>query len=510
MLWLAVHLPCLSLEAFAATLPAADRERPLALVAAQRITAVNAAAAACGVQPGLKRATALALAADLRLGQVDAARDVAALQAVAHAALRFTPMVALDGPDGVLLEIQASLRVFDGLPALQRRLRQALAPLGHRLRLASAPVPLGAALLARWPGRPEGREPGAHGLSLAALQAVLDDAPVWLLGPGREHREALQGMGLATLGDLRRLPRSGLARRFGEALLDELDRACGRRADPRLPVTLPPAFDSRLELFERADRADQVLAGAQVLLARLLAWARALPARVAAFTLTLHHEPRHRGQDVPATVLRVELAEPALDPAHLQLLLRERLAHCMLPAPTLELQLGCREVVRDAAPSGELFPGAASQREGLLRLLERLRARLGDERVQQLQAVAEHRPERATLREPVLRVPPASVPAASAASAAPGAALALQRPAWLLPAPQPLAERQSQPLLDGRPLQLLAGLERIEAGWWDDALAARDYFVAATADGALVWIYRARLPLAEAAAGGWFLQGLFG
>ena len=69
-------------------------------------------------------------------------------------------------------------------------------------------TPLGAALLARGPRRVHVQEP-------AALQRALDSLPVWLLGPGREHWEALQGMGLATLADLRRLPRSGLARRFG-------------------------------------------------------------------------------------------------------------------------------------------------------------------------------------------------------------------------------------------------------------------------------------------------------
>ena len=84
-------------------------------------------------------------------------------------------------------------------------------------------------------------------------------------------------------------------------------------------------------------------------------------------------------------------------------------------------------------------------------------------------------------------------------------------PVWMLQQPEPLPERQSRPLLAGEPLQLLSGPERIEAGWWDSALAERDYFIAQAADGALVWIYRARLPLSAAAdAQGWFMQGRFG
>jgi protein ImuB len=90
-------------------------------------------------------------------------------------------------------------------------------------------------------------------------------------------------------------------------------------------------------------------------------------------------------------------------------------------------------------------------------------------------------------------------------------AVSAPRPLWLLNEPQRLPERQSRPWLDGQPLQLLCGPERIEAGWWDAPLAGRDYFIAQTPDGALVWLYRARLPLSVAEdAQGWFVHGRFG
>jgi protein ImuB len=81
------------------------------------------------------------------------------------------------------------------------------------------------------------------------------------------------------------------------------------------------------------------------------------------------------------------------------------------------------------------------------------------------------------------------------------------RPVWLLAPPEPLPERGLLPLLDGRPLQLLSGPERIEAGWWDHELAERDYFIAQDGQGALLWLYRARLPSTDSS--GWFLQGRF-
>jgi len=523
MLWIAVHLPLLSLESFAATLPAERAVGPLALIDAHRIVHANASAQALGVKPGLKRATALALAPQLLLAQADERRDADALRAVAHAALAYTPMVAIQpgndalgaaqsGPDTVLLEVAASLRYFGGLAALRRRLREALAPLGHALHLASAPTALGAALLARVHRSFDG--------DAAATANALDAAPVWLLGPGRAHWDALQGMGLRTLSDLRVLPRSGIARRFGAALLDELDRAYGRAPDPRVPVELPAAFESGLELYARADTTEQVLHGAGVLLERMVAWLSARHAFVRRCTLVMQHEPRwRRDGGVPAaTPLEIALAEPSRDRAHLLVLLRERLGRLALPAPTLELRLHAADIVRGPPPHAELFPTPRSEREGLVRLIERLQARLGRDCVLSLAALDDHRPERATeLRaadaQALARAGACAPVAAAGESCAveageppPGAPV---RPVWLLAQPEPLVEQGTTLLLDGRPLQIVSGAERIESGWWDLQLVERDYFIAQQEDGALVWIYRAR-QLASSPTQGWFLQGRFG
>lgn len=511
MLWIALHLPLLSLESFAATLGPGQAGRAVALLEAQRVAQADAQALALGVRPGLKRATALALVPDLLLGQADARRDAQARRAVAHAALAFTPSVACESawPAEVRLEVQSCLRYFGGLAALLQRLKTALQPLGHRVQLATAPTALGAALLARWRADCES---GAWTTDPAALARRLDAAPVGLLGA----EPAFESMGLRTLGELRALPRSGLARRFGPALLDALDRAYGAAPEPQRWIHLPPCFASRIELFARADTTEQVLAGAQVLLARLVAWAQAGHGRIARCTLAMHHEPRHRADArVPErTPLELALAEPSADAAHLQQLLAERLARLPMPAPALELSLQCDALVAGAPPNGELFPTRASEREGLTRLVERLQARLGAAQVCRLVPVADHRPERATRAEPVdaaQLLPAAGAPAPGPADALMWPALPsghpLVRPPWLLPEPQPLAERDACPLLGGRPLRVLVGPERIETGWWDGELALRDYFIAGTEDGALVWLYRARLP---DAGGGWFLHGRFG
>ena len=537
MLWIALHLPTLSLESFAATLASsadpAAAERPIALLEAHRIVSANAAAQAQGVKPGLKRATALALAPKIVLGQADATRDAAALWPVAHAVLAFTPSVSLQpaaetgaSSDTVLLEVRASLRYFGGLERLQRCMAAALRPLGHAVRVASAATAQGAALLARV-------EPPPQCLDLAATRHALEGAPVWLLGPGREHWEALQGMGLRQLGDLLGLPRAGLARRFGEAMLAEIDAAFGQRPDPREPIVLPPAFESRLELFARVDTTEQVLHGAAVMLERLIAWLSAQHAFVRRFRLLMHHEARgssaaREGDRTPqATALEIALAEPSRDSAHLLVLLRERLARVQLPAPTLELCLQAEDISKRAPPNAELFATTGSEHEGLTRLIERLQARLGAGQVQRLVRVQEHRPERASEtraadaagfgqgKSKPIEAKRGPGMAVATGEAGVDAGMMAPRPVWLQ-LPEPLAEQGSRPLFEGRPLQLLSGPERIEAGWWDSALAGRDYFIAEAADGALIWIYRERLPLARdasegvASGSGWFLHGRFG
>jgi protein ImuB len=520
MLWLAVHLPLLSLESFSALLPPTQATGPVALVAQHRIVAANPVAQSRGLLPGMKRATALALAADLHLGAADDRRDAEALLRVAHALLAYTPTVVLAPPGTVTIELQASLRCFGGMARLWQRLAETLAPLGHRVQRGHAPSALAAELLARWRDDPE--PPGQ--LTLAALRppagATAPD-PAWDALPGRLGalpaswlaRDAtalaqLEAMGLRTLADLQRQPRAGLARRFGAGMLAALDQAWGQAPDPRHPIEPPLQFHSQVDLWARADHTEALLGGASVLLGRLLAWAQARHARVQSFRLELHHESRLRESSQGAagahlSQLEITLGEPTGDVRHLQAVLRERLAREPLAAPVLSLGLACDAPVLGPPPDGELFPSQAGQREGLLRLVERLQARLGPDSVCRPVAQADHRPEHATVLQ-------AFAPAPAASAAAPRPAPRMTRPAWLLPEPQPLAERQASPWWQGRPLHLLAGPERIESGWWDCGWASRDYYVAqAGGGGPLLWVFRLR-PAAPPGQPGWFLHGRFG
>ena len=534
MLWIGVHLPALSLESFIATLAPElsaqeqvvddldeiDPAGPVALIERHRIVAANAAARECGVRPGQKRATALALAPHTRLGEADPARDEAAVMAVAHVLMGFTPAVSLAYDHVVLAEVQASLRYFGGLPRLLQRLRAGLAPLGHALRLACAPTAQGAQWLASGGG---GLEPALPNTK-ADWRARVGSVSVTHMAAAGPHLAALESLGLATAADLWKQPRAGLTRRFGGELLADIDRALGDLADPRTALQPAPTFDSRLELFMRADDSAALLAGAAVLLNRLTAWAAAHHGLVAGFELRLHHESRRKMLDDPSsriTPLEIGLGEPVSDTAHLHSLLRERLQRLPLAASVIELSLHCHAITPGAPPNTELFPSAASVGEGWHRLLERFEARLGAHNIQRLQPLADHRPERATAvcqggaaapartREGTPLNLPAPAGHAVATSGDPAHWPRLKRPVWLLREPQPLRDAGGTPLLSGQPLWLVAGPERIEAGWWDGGYAARDYFIAQDHEGAMLWVYRFR-HAPEVGEQGWYLHGRFG
>ncbi len=443
-----------------------------------------------------------------------------------HLALSFTPHVCEEGRDVLLLETAASLKLFGG----PQQLRQRWLALWQAHGLAAPPMASATtALAAAWrvragpadggprdgpyegPGRSRARG-GHEGLSTTAesLQRFLSPLPLRVLADVLPQWSEAQAMGLHTLGDVWRMPRDGLSRRFGPALVLALDRACGRAPDVRTWIAPAPVFDEVVELPWRAHTQAQLMPAAQALLQRLMVWATARRERVLRWSVVLEHE-RHAGRtpersEACSTTVAVALAQPSADGLHCAQLLRERLAQTSWPEAVLQVRLRCEETVPVPAPNAELFPTRASAQEGMTQLLERLQARLGAPRVHRLRALQDHRPERATAW---CAWSPGAAGAGSVSRRARADHLPhLTRPAWLLPTPEPLPERAARPCLDGHPLKLLAGPERIESGWWDGQPALRDYFVAQCRDGALVWVFRTRLS-AEPEAG-WFLHGRFG
>ena len=497
MLWFALHLSGLPLEAWLAAAP--PGERPCAVVENRRVVQACERAAAAGVEPGMSAASAGSLAAGLQLFPRDPAREAAQVERLALALARFTPHLVLQ-PDGVLLEVAASLRLFGGARALWRAVHHTARAAGVlSLRRAAAPTATAASLLARVepPSPTLRKQPLTQRLDALSLPAVI---AAW----GLEARlaELLQGVGCRTLGDVRMLPRSGLQRRGAAALLEAAARAHGQAPDPQPWYEPPHHFELGLELLHRADDAAMLVFATQRLVQPLAGWLAQQWLAAARLSLRLRHETSVR-HAVPDTVLTLALGDPTRDAAQLMLLWRERLQRTPLPAPVYALALTLEKAVSHAGHAAPLWRerGGSSHGEDAHALFDRLAARLGAERVLRPVLAADHRPEQAMRLEPLSRDRPRPVPPPSAAPLPP-------RPAWLLPEAARLAEEPAtgRPLYQDTPLTLAGRAERIEAGWFDGAPIARDYHWACTPDHRWLWVYRER----RGTQVQWYLHGLFG
>lgn len=459
--------------------------------------ALSPLAREAGVKPGMRRAGVLMLAPQARLHERSPELEAQALQAVALALLQYSPLVAQGEEATLLVDVGASLRLFGGVRALCRRIAASLRALGYTGALSCAPTARGAWLLARGNAR-QGRV-----LGMASLARRLDRLPCALLPPARPYLDWFEGIGCRTLGQLRHLPRPGLQRRCGAALLDMLDDAHGHSTELFLWIEAPPTFRASLELFDRVEYADALLFGARRLLQQMTGWLCARQFAVERIQLLLAHE---RGRVArPPTVIDLALGEAVWRDEHLVRLLKERLAQLVLEAPVIGLTLEALQVQPMAPPSDTLFPEPGGTPQERQRLMELLVARLGSENVLQAVPRADYRPEAANQWLPL----PARPAGKTAPPALPPGLSGMPRPGWLLAQPVALLMREHRPFY-GSPLKMVTVAERIEAGWWGQS-QARDYFIAEGLDHAHYWVYRERIAgSGEDAAPRWFLHGLFG
>ena len=383
MRWLAIHLPMLPLEAFSrggdAGIPLAVSERR---GRREQIGWCSPSAAAAGVMPGQRPNAARALMAELRVLERDPEGERAALEHLAAWSGQFTSQISLEPPQALLLELAGSRRLFGGLEPLLARIHAGPTELGFQAVLALAPTPGGALLLAR-----AGRESRVQ--DRRALRSTLSSLPLSQLPLDSQRLAALQGMGLKTCGELLRLPRAGLGRRLGKGFLQQLDRILGQAPDPRPLFELPARFHRRLEFPAEVEETGALLFAARRLILEPAGFLMACQAGTQSLQWRLIH-----GECAP-TLFQLGLLRPERDAGRLVDLLRTRLERIELAAPVREIELRVEDMRPLASGNMDLFAECDKREERDLQLLERLRARLGDQTVRGLCLMPEYRPEQA-------------------------------------------------------------------------------------------------------------------
>ena len=471
MLWACVLLPQLALDTVLRRLP--EPEAPLALVTGpaqlRTLHAVNATAAQAGLRAGMRLTAAHALLRDFTMAEHDPQAEARWQRFLAAWAYRHSSLVSAQWPGCLVLEVRASFRLLGPWPRIEARLREELNALGFSHRIALAPTPRAAHVLA-------GLRDGIGVMQADAMTSLLDRVPVRHARLPDDDGERLQRMGIRDLRTLRALPRDALRRRFGLPLLEHLDRLYGGADDPLAYYAPPDHFDARIELGYEVESHMALLFPLRRLIGDLCTYLSVRDGGVQRFNLRLEHETGHT--DVAVGLLAAER-----DPSMLFELTRSRLERVRIERPVVGLRLMARELPPFVPAARDLFDTRSQQQLPWPQLRERLRARLGDAAVYRVAPCGDPRPERAWRR--------AEGDAVRIAAAPPRP----QRPTWLLSRPVPL--RDPHP-------RIVSGPERLESGWWDGEDARRDYYVIETSQGQRAWAF---VPPGE--IGSWMLHGWF-
>ncbi len=513
--WGCVDVPALPLQLLLLQRPE-GRDGPACVVEEDnpqaRVLWINERARAAGVLPGMRYATALALARGLTAGVVAPEAIGAAVARIAARLRDFTPDVepAAEEPGLFWLDGDGLAGLFASASAWGRAIQEALAELGLLARLAIGFTRYGTYAIAR------------SGVSLTVFRDAVEEqraaraVPLARLGLEPALRDDLCKLGITTLGAFLELPEGGLHERFGDQASRLHRLASGRAWAPLAPVYEAERCAARHELgYADADQ-ERLLRYVEALLGGLLAELAARRRAARAVRLLFHLDTRGLWEET------VRPAVPTRDAAQLLELVRLRLEYATLPAKVEELEIELHDVPEELAQA-ELYPDNPRRpADAAARALARLGAEFGPAAVVRARLREGHLPEATFVWEPL--DPAAAAPRRPGDAAAPRAPwppplpFAAPRPEprppearlvrRLLAAPAALPPRSHHLRDDGwlirSPLDgavvKLSGPYVVSGGWWNRTVH-REYHYAQTVRGELLWVFY------DPRRRRWFLQG---
>ncbi len=480
---------------------------------ALQITALNDAAVSLGLEVGLPLASARAICPDVRVFDADDAADGQALNAIADWCDRFTPLVALDPPHGLFLDVTGCAHLFGGEAAMMRSLCEALDRQGFVVNAAIAANAVCArtvALAAKACVVPEGNE-------AMAVRGL----PVFALGADDAVTRGLRRAGLKTIGEVAARAPHEIAARFGAAFVAMLQQALGQGdapISPRKPLPdymvekrFPEPIASDLAITASLDRLTQMLMTA---MERHGKGARRLEA---SFFRT----------DGAVRLIAVEAGRPVTQTRMVERLFREKLdalADPLDPGFGFDLIRLSASHVETVIQEQRDLDAHAHDSDEVSALIDRIAARIGGRRILVHRPQDTHIPERAEIAVPAQHhfsalsqaVWPQRVPAEPPL-----------RPLRLFEAPEVIEVLAEVP--DGPPARFkwrrathavvrVEGPERIAMEWWRHGgrMLTRDYFRVEDSAGLRFWLYRDGLFDGETiddegrlVPPRWFMHGLF-
>ena len=473
------------------------RKVPFVLAAPQHgrmvITEANGAAEAQGIARGMVVADAKACFPDLEVTDAKEDLNKRLLKVLGLWCIRYTPMVAMDPPDGLILDISGCAHLWKGENYYLKDIVVKLRKRGFHVRMAIAGTIGAAWAMARFGKNPivdDGRE----------IDALMPLPPAALrLEP--EVVDRLHKLGLRTIGSFLHMPSSALRRRFGEGLPLRLRQALGREDEPILPLRPVPPYVERLPCLEpiRTAAGIEIAIGnlLEALCERLSGEGRGL--RIA--TLKCHRIDGNSVQ-VGITTSRATASIP-----HLMKLFAWKIPH-IEPALGIELFVLEAGKVEEVDPVQEALWGGVPGLEdtALSELIDRLKGRRGVRAVYRYLPDEHHWPERSFREASSITEKPSTLWKSDR-----------PRPTRLLASPEPI--EVTAPIPDYPPMlfrhrgeahtiRKADGPERIEREWWMDEGEHRDYYYVEDDKGRRYWLYRSG-HYGDDRPQRWFLHGFF-
>jgi protein ImuB len=492
---------------------------------------------------GMGIADARAMYPAIEIVAAEPQADRKLLAALADWCDRYTPLVALDGADGLFLDIGGCAHLFGGEAAMLESMIARFYEQGFVARAGLAATPGAAWAAARFSRATTILREGEE-------RAFLQNLPLAALRLESDTIARVESVGLRAVGMIAAVPRAPLARRFGAKLILRLDQALGEIEEaisPRLPV---PDFSVERHLAEPIGLVEDIEQLA-------LQLAKSLKR-----DLDRHGEGARRFElllfrvDGAVTRVSARASLPLREPGPIGRLFRERLAALgavLDPGYGFDLvRLAAYETAAIETSQADLDGGSQAGAEDVALFADRVRARLGRDTILAPLLVESHLPERAASLVPGNGGPERKAPVRPKGLAdTPPSRRAPERPLRLFARPEPIDVPVTE-VPEGPPLNFrwrrtmhrvarAEGPERIAAEWWlnripevgedqdekdkekreakrqkaereagaaETARTTRDYFRVEDADGHRFWLYREGL-YGSKTTPRWYVQGLF-
>jgi protein ImuB len=497
---------------------ASKQNNPACIVVAKQnnalqISALDDAAADLGLEIGLPLAYARAICPQLQVFDADEMADARALNIIADWCDRFTPLVALDSPHGLFLDITGCAHLFGGEAALMQIICEALTRQGFAVSAGIA----GTSICARTMTRYVSGQIIRDGEEADAVWPL----PVFALGAEDAITRGLRRAGLKTIGDVAVRARHEITARFGADFTTLLEQALGQGDAPISPRKPLPDYIVE-KRFAEPIATEGVIAATLSRLAQMLVTAMDQQGKGAR-----RLEASFFRTDGAVRTIAIDTGQPVTRSGVMDRLFRERLEALNDP---LDPGFGF-DLIRLSASRTEIvvqqqrdLDANVHDNDEIAALIDRIAARIGGKRVVVHLPQDTHIPERAALAAAAQHHLAAATHAVWPARMTGEPPL---RPLRLFERPEQIKVIAQVP--DGPPARFVwrrathavvraEGPERVAMEWWrtESATLTRDYFRVEDEEGLRFWLYRDGLYDREIAQGegravqpNWFMHGLF-